>query len=93
MSCVIFSNVSSNWLGPTWLELKEPFTVICGGLLLLLPFCIFSFLDEWGDACTFVRVLEVSARARFAGALATAPGILRIWSADTTPERVICDGW
>ena len=78
MSCVIFSSVSSNWLGPTWLELKEPLTVLVGGLLLSLPFWSFSFLDEWGDGCTLVRVLDVSARARFAGALVTAPGILRM---------------
>jgi hypothetical protein len=76
MSCVIFSNVSSNSLGPTWLALKEPLTVFCGGLLLSLPFWIFSFFDEWGEACTFARVLDVSVRARFAGALVTAPGIL-----------------
>jgi hypothetical protein len=78
MSCVIFSNVSSNWLGPGWFELKEPLTVFVGGLLLSFPFWSFSFLDECGDGCTFVRVLEVSARARFAGALVTVPGILRV---------------
>jgi hypothetical protein len=46
-----------------------------------LLLCSFIFFAERGDACTFVRVVVVSARARFAGALVTVPAILTVLSA------------
>jgi hypothetical protein len=76
MSCVIFSSVSSNWLGACWLELKELLAILTGGPLLGLPLSSFSFFEERGEARTLARLLEASARARFAGALVTVPGIL-----------------
>jgi hypothetical protein len=76
MPCDIFSSVSSNWLGASWLELKEPLTVFVGGLTLSMLLSSFIFFAERGDAWTFVRVVAVSARARFAGALVTVPAIL-----------------
>ena len=77
MSCVIFSSVSSNWLGAGWLELKEPLTILGGGPLLPLLLSSFSFFAERGDASTLALVFDASASARFAGNLVMARGMMR----------------
>jgi len=81
-SCVIFSSVSSNWLGAAWLELKEPLMTL-GGPFLTLPLSSLIFFAERGDACTFARLFEASARARLAGVRVAVPTIFAVGGGKT----------
>jgi hypothetical protein len=72
--------------------LKELLAILTGGPFLGLPLSSFNFFEERGEASTLARLLEASARARFAGGLVTVPGIVTENSARREGQTCVMRG-